>query len=126
MAYILKISFVKRKRRDYNPPGKLTVTFPRNVGQVFIFYAAKNTGRPFDENEKYTSKYLDVPNTPIYPFGYGLSYSNFTYCILLLDKAEYGMNDTIRITVNIKNESDRAGEEVVQLISGIWWVVDKQ
>ncbi|MGB0177329.1 MAG: beta-glucosidase BglX, partial [Owenweeksia sp.] len=64
---------------DYNPSGKLTITFPRNVGQIPIYYSMKNTGRPFDANNKYTSKYLDVPNTPLYPFGYGLSYTTFDY-----------------------------------------------
>jgi beta-glucosidase len=58
---------------DYNPSGKLPVTFPRSVGQIPIFYSMKNTGRPMDPNNKYTSKYLDESNEPIYPFGYGLS-----------------------------------------------------
>jgi beta-glucosidase len=100
---------------DYNPAGKLPMTFPRNVGQIPIFYATKNTGRPFLEQEKYTSKYLDVPNTPLYPFGYGLSYSTFTYSDLALDKDEYKMDDTIHISVKVKNDSEIAGEEVVQL-----------
>lgn len=99
----------------YNPSGKLPMTFPRNVGQIPIFYATKNTGRPFLEQEKYTSKYLDVPNTPLYPFGYGLSYSTFTYTDLVLDKGEYRMDDTIQVSVTVKNESDISGEEVVQL-----------
>lgn len=100
---------------DYNPSGKLPMTFPRNVGQIPLFYATKNTGRPFLEHEKYTSKYLDVPNTPLYPFGYGLSYSNFTYSDLALDKEEYRMDETIQVTVKIKNDSDIGGEEVIQL-----------
>lgn len=100
---------------DYNPSGKLPMTFPRNVGQIPIFYATKNTGRPFLEHEKYTSKYLDVPNTPLYPFGYGLSYSTFIYSDLALDKKEYQMDETIHVSVNVKNDSDMGGEEVVQL-----------
>src|SRR5690606_31327691 len=99
----------------YNPSGKLPMTFPRNVGQIPIFYATKNTGRPFLEQEKYTSKYLDVPNTPLYPFGYGLSYSSCTYTDLVLDKGEYRMDDAIQVSVTVKNESDISGEEVVQL-----------
>src|SRR5690606_25382663 len=84
-------------------------------GQIPIFYATKNTGRPFLEQEKYTSKYLDVPNTPLYPFGYGLSYSTFTYTDLVLDKGEYRMDDTIQVSVTVKNESDISGEEVAKL-----------
>jgi len=90
---------------DYNPLGKLPMTFPRNMGQIPLFYATKNTGRPFLEHEKYTSKYLDVPNTPLYPFGYGLSYSNFTYSDLALHKEEYRMDETIQVTVKVKNDS---------------------
>lgn len=100
---------------DYNPSGKLPITFPRNVGQIPIFYATKNTGRPFDEKEKYTSKYLDVPNTPLYPFGYGLSYSTFNYDNLSLNKETYRMDENIQVKVQVKNDSEYAGEEVVQL-----------
>ena len=66
---------------DYNPSGKLTATFPRNVGQIPIYYNHKNTGRPYkgDPGAKYVSRYLDVPNDPLYPFGYGLSYTTFSY-----------------------------------------------
>ena len=100
---------------DYNPSGKLTITFPRNVGQVPIYYNMTNTGRPFDANNKYTSKYLDVPNTPLYPFGYGLSYTTFEYSGLNISKSSLNMGDEVTISVNVKNSGSRDGEEVVQL-----------
>ncbi|MBC8047098.1 MAG: beta-glucosidase BglX, partial [Fimbriimonadaceae bacterium] len=100
---------------DYNPSAKLTVTFPRTVGQIPIYYNYKNTGRPFDENSKYTSKYLDIANTPLYPFGYGLSYTTFAYTELKLNKNEFNFTDLITITVTIKNTGTRDGEEIVQL-----------
>ena len=98
-----------------NPSAKLPITFPRNLGQVPIFYNCKNTGRPFDKNNKYTSKYLDVDNTPLFPFGYGLSYSSFEYLNLKL--SEYKMNEggTIKASVSIKNTSKYDGTEIVQL-----------
>ncbi|MFN2394194.1 MAG: glycoside hydrolase family 3 N-terminal domain-containing protein [Bacteroidales bacterium] len=99
---------------DYNPSGKLPVTFPRNVGQIPLFYNHKNTGRPESES-KFTSKYLDVPNSPLYPFGYGLSYTTFEYSDITLSSNEMKMNDTLTASVYIKNTGDRAGEEVVQL-----------
>lgn len=99
---------------DYNPSGKLPVTFPRNVGQIPIFYNHKNTGRPESES-KFTSKYLDVPNSPLYPFGYGLSYTTFEYSDITLSSKEMKMNDTLTASVYITNTGDRAGEEVVQL-----------
>lgn len=100
---------------DYNPSGKLPVTFPRNLGQVPIHYNMKNTGRPIVEDQKYTSKYLDVPNTPLYPFGYGLSYTQFEYAAPQLSKEEYRFGEEITISVQLSNTGDRAGEEVVQL-----------
>ncbi|HHB78461.1 MAG TPA: glycosyl hydrolase [Saprospiraceae bacterium] len=99
----------------YNPSGKLPVTFPRNVGQVPIFYNAKHTGRPFDAKNKYTSKYLDVPNTPLYPFGYGLSYTSFDYGKITTDKRRFTQSDSINISVIIKNTGDYDGTETVQL-----------
>jgi beta-glucosidase len=97
-----------------NPSGKLPVTFPRSVGQVPIHYDMKNTGRPKSEN-KYTSKYLDIPNTPLYPFGYGLSYTTFEYSDITLDKSEISRSDSLQATVEVTNSGDVEGEEVVQL-----------
>jgi len=100
---------------DYNPSGKLTATFPRSVGQIPIFYNMKNTGRPYEANNKYTSKYLDIPNTPLYPFGYGLSYTTFEYSDLNLDKQTLSFSDSLNVSVNVKNTGTREGEEIVQL-----------
>jgi len=100
---------------DYNPSGKLTVTFPRTVGQIPLYYNMKNTGRPMDEKNKYTSKYLDVPNSPLYPFGYGLSYTTFEYSPLTLDKKEMSLEDTLKVSVTVKNTGSVTGEETVQL-----------
>lgn len=98
----------------YNPAGKLPVTFPQSVGQIPLFYNNKNTGRPMSD-QKYTSKYLDVSNEPLYPFGYGLSYTYFTYSNLKTAKASYNMGEEIEITVTVTNSGKVAGEEVVQL-----------
>ena len=103
---------------DYNPSGKLPVTFPRSVGQVPLYYDAKNTGRPYTPdkaNEKYLSRYLDSPNTPLYAFGYGLSYSQFRYSDVSLDTTEIGPHDTLTASVTVTNTGDYDGEEVVQL-----------
>jgi beta-glucosidase len=100
---------------DYNPAGKLPVTFPRAVGQIPIFYNHKNTGRPENKDDKYTSKYLDVPNEPLYPFGYGLSYTTFEYSDISLSNTSVNMNDTLTASITITNTGNRAGEEVVQL-----------
>ncbi|MFA8437165.1 MAG: beta-glucosidase BglX [Marinifilaceae bacterium] len=100
---------------DYNPSGKITATFPRCVGQIPIYYNHKNTGRPIVEEYKFTSKYLDVPNEPLYPFGYGLSYTTFEYSDIKLDNPSMGLNDTITASVTVKNIGKYDGEEVVQL-----------
>lgn len=103
---------------DYNPSAKLPVTFPRNVGQVPIYYDMKNTGRPInpkDPNAKYVSRYLDTPNTPLYPFGYGLSYTSFTYSPVTLDKAAIRPGEKLTASVTVTNSGTRDGEEVVQL-----------
>ncbi|MBD0276999.1 MAG: beta-glucosidase BglX [Flavisolibacter sp.] len=99
----------------YNPSGKLTATFPRNVGQIPIYYNHKNTGRPFDENQKYTSKYLDVPNTPLYPFGHGLSYTTFSYSGVQLSKTLMLPGDAITASTTVTNNGNYDGEETVQL-----------
>jgi beta-glucosidase len=99
---------------DYNPSGKLPVTFPRSVGQVPIHYDMKNTGRPKTEN-KYTSKYLDIPNSPLYPFGYGLSYTTFEYSDIELSSSEITESESLQATVEVTNTGDLSGEEVVQL-----------
>jgi len=100
---------------EYNPSGKLVATFPRSIGQIPVYYNMKNTGRPFDANNKYTSKYLDIPNTPLYPFGFGLSYTTFIYSNLRLDKTKFGFSDSLRVFADVMNSGKRDGEEVVQL-----------
>ncbi len=102
----------------YNPSGKLPVTFPRNVGQVPIHYDMKNTGRPIELGEpgaKYVSRYLNTPNTPLYPFGYGLSYTSFAYSPVTLDKPSIRPGEPLTASVTITNNGARDGEEVVQL-----------
>jgi beta-glucosidase len=98
-----------------NPSGKITMTFPRNVGQVPIYYNHKNTGRPFDPNQKYTSKYLDVPNDPLYPFGYGLSYTTFSYGDIKLSSSDLKTGQNITATVSITNNGKYEGIETAQL-----------
>jgi beta-glucosidase len=100
---------------DYNPSGKLPVTFPRSVGQVPIFYSMKNTGRPMDPNNKYSSKYLDESNDPLYPFGYGLSYTTFVYGEIRLSGSEISGKDSLTVSCEVKNTGKIDGEEVVQL-----------
>lgn len=102
---------------DYNPSGKLPMTFPRNVGQVPIYYNYKNTGRPvMNEPESvFWSHYIDEKNTPLYPFGHGLSYSKFEYSDLQLSSKTLARNGKIEVSVNLKNTGKFAGKEVVQL-----------
>jgi len=100
---------------DYNPSGKLPVTFPRSVGQIPIYYNHKNTGRPGNENNHYTSKYLDLPLSSLYPFGYGLSYTRFKISDLKLSSAEISANNNLIIKVKVENTGNYDGEEVVQL-----------
>lgn len=100
---------------EFNPSGKLTMTFPRNVGQIPLFYYAKNTGRPiYLPSDKYKSRYLDSPNTPLYPFGYGLSYTTFSYSDLVLDSVSMMPGGRITASVTVTNTGRCAGEEVVQ------------
>lgn len=100
---------------DYNPGGRLVMTFPRVLGQVPIYYGYKNTGRPVDPANKYSSKYLDAPNDPLYPFGYGLSYTTFAYGTPRLSRTVIGAGDTLEASVDVTNSGARDGEEVVQL-----------
>jgi beta-glucosidase len=98
-----------------NPSGKLPMSFPRDVGQIPIFYNELPTGRPADPNNKYTSKYLDVPNSPQYVFGYGLSYTDFAYSNLRLSAPSIGTHDTVTVHVDVRNTGSRAGADVAQL-----------
>ena len=104
---------------DKVPSGKLTVTMPRSLGQVPIYYNHWNTGRPVPEDAdhyfKYQSNYLDVRNDPLYPFGYGLSYTTFAYSDIRLSAAEMGLNGTVTATVTVTNTGQRDADEVVQL-----------
>lgn len=99
----------------YSPAGKLTVTFPRNVGQIPIYYNMKNTGRPMIEDDRYTSKYIDCPNTPLLPFGYGLSYTTFAYNNLTLERDNITIPGTLKVSADITNTGPVSGHEVVQL-----------
>ncbi|WEK18732.1 MAG: beta-glucosidase BglX [Candidatus Pedobacter colombiensis] len=101
-----------------NPSGKLTATFPQNVGQVPLYYAHKNTGRPLAEGKwfsKFRSNYLDVSNDPLYPFGYGLSYTTFAYSNLKLNKNSLKAGESITASIEVKNTGTVEGKEVVQL-----------
>ena len=101
-----------------NPGGKLTMTFPKSVGQIPLYYAHKNTGRPLKEGkwfEKFRSNYLDVDNDALYPFGYGLSYTTFRFSDITLNRSSIGMDNELIASVTVTNTGDRAGSEVVQL-----------
>jgi beta-glucosidase len=101
----------------YNPSGKITATFPGSVGQIPIYYNHKNTGRPYDGkgSGKFKSYYMDITNDPLYPFGYGLSYTSFDYSDLKLSKTKLKGDETLTATVTITNTGKYAGEETVQL-----------
>ena len=100
---------------DVNPGGKLPVTFPRTVGQEPLYYNHKNTGRPPDAKNKYSSKYLDVPWTPLFPFGYGLSYTQFQLSNLRLSQRSIRPDGRVTVSVEVTNTGKRTGDEVVQL-----------
>jgi len=102
---------------DYNPSGKLPMTFPREIGQIPIYYNHYSTGRPAkDEDSKnYVSAYIDLKNSPKFPFGYGLSYTKFNYSGLKLSSAKMKNNETIKVSFQLSNVGKVAGEEVVQL-----------
>lgn len=101
-----------------NPSGKLTATFPQHVGQVPIYYNHKNTGRPLPKGEwfqKFRSNYLDIPNEPLFPFGFGLSYTTFAYSNLQVNKTQLSGGETLKVTVDVVNTGNYDGSEVVQL-----------
>jgi beta-glucosidase len=102
---------------NYDPSGKLTTSFPQNVGQIPIYYNHKNTGRPLQagDGHKFKSDYLDVTNEPLYPFGYGLSYTSFSYSDPVLSKANITGTEGLTATVTVTNTGNYDGEEVVQL-----------
>jgi beta-glucosidase len=102
---------------DVNPSGKLSTTFPQNVGQVPIYYAHKSTGRPLSGPwfQKFQSNYLDVPNEPLYPFGFGLSYTQFGYGEIKLSATEITSSDSVQVSIDVTNQGKRDGSEVVQL-----------
>ncbi len=103
---------------DVNPSGKLTTTFPKNIGQVPIYYNYKNTGRPLPMGkgfQKFRSNYLDESNDPLYPFGYGLSYTTFAYSEIKLSSTSLKGNNTLTATINVTNTGNKPGKEVVQL-----------
>ncbi|MGN5954059.1 beta-glucosidase BglX [Sphingobacterium lactis] len=103
---------------DVNPSGKLPATFPQNVGQLPLYYSHKNTGRPLAKDawfQKFRSNYLDVSNDPLYPFGYGLSYTKFTYSNLQLSNKQFDRNGQLKASITLKNDGNYDGQEVVQL-----------
>jgi beta-glucosidase len=99
----------------YDPGGKLPVTFPRATGQVPVYYAHTNTGRPFSAEDKFTSRYNDGPSAPLFPFGFGLSYTTFAVSDLRLTRDRVHAGDSLGVTVSVANTGDRDGDEVVQL-----------
>lgn len=103
---------------DVNPSGKLTMSFPKNVGQIPIYYCHKNTGRPLGDDKwfiKFRSNYLDVDNDPVYPFGYGLSYTSFSYGPVTLSKDSIKAGEKLTASVEVTNTGDVAGKEIVQM-----------
>jgi beta-glucosidase len=102
---------------DYNPSGKLPITFPRSIGQIPLAYTQYNTGRPVtdEKNVVYKSAYIDSPNTPRYAFGHGLSYTTFTYSAATLDRSELHKGQSATLSFDLTNSGQREGEETVQL-----------
>lgn len=104
---------------DVNPSGKITATFPQNVGQIPIYYNEKNTGRPLNKKQqwfsKFRSNYLDVSNEPLYPFGFGLSYTTFNYSDIQLSNSTLKAGEKITASVTITNTGSRDGVEIAQL-----------
>ncbi len=100
---------------DYNPTGRLPVSFPYAVGQIPVHYDRKSTGRPYDSTSRFWSRYIDMPNEALYPFGFGLSYSEVEYLNLEIDRDAMHMFDTLGVTLRVANKGKRATEETVQL-----------
>jgi beta-glucosidase len=101
---------------DYNPSGKLPMSFPRTVGQCPIYYNNYSTGRPTNSEENvFWSHYTDVKNTPLYPFGYGLSYTTFEYKNLKVNQSEFNKGEPVKVTIEVTNTGNYDGKEVVQL-----------
>lgn len=100
---------------DYNPSGKLPVSFPRHLGQLPLYYNHKNTGRPGPSDMVFWSHYTDVANDPLYPFGYGLSYTTFSYSPVQLSSTKLTRNGKLEVSATVTNTGKRAGTEVVQL-----------
>ncbi|WP_239253783.1 glycoside hydrolase family 3 N-terminal domain-containing protein [Listeria ilorinensis] len=103
---------------DVNPSGRLPMSFPYNTGQIPVYYNGHNTGRPVtasDADPHYSSKYLDIPNEPLYPFGFGLSYTTFAYQDLLLSTKDWCSGESLEVAVTVKNTGDTAGKETIQL-----------
>lgn len=103
---------------DVNPSGRLTMSFPYHVGQVPVYYNHFNTGRPQgapDAQERYVSQYLDIPNDPLLPFGFGLSYTTFTYSGMTLSRETMSDTQSVDVSIQVTNDGSEAGEEVVQL-----------
>jgi len=105
---------------DTNPSAKTTITFPYSVGQIPVYYNHYNTGRPHVDGQEgpdnfWVSRYRDIPNSPLYPFGYGLSYTTFEYGDLSLSASQVGAETDFTVSVNVKNTGSRAGHEIVQL-----------
>jgi beta-glucosidase len=103
---------------DVNPSGKLSMSFPYSVGQIPVHYNSFNTGRPFNKGDignRFASRYTDIPNEPLYPFGYGLSYTTFAYSNLTLDKVNMTSSEVIKASITLENTGQYAGQETVQL-----------
>jgi len=98
-----------------NPSGKVVMSFPRNEGQIPVYYNTKNSGRPFDSNNKYTSKYIDIPNAPLYPFGFGLSYTEYSYSDLRISRDTISKDQILTTSILVENRGEVPGEEIIQL-----------
>lgn len=100
----------------YNPSGKLTMSFPRNVGQIPVFYNYRQSGRPgTDKLTKWTNRFIDSPVSPLYPFGYGLSYTTFSYSAPRVSQKEFSTNEILKVSVDVTNTGQYDGEETIQL-----------